>query len=164
MDELIKCDICGEYEGTNQQVAVHRRHCERKQQENAVRKDRVPFGERQQKLHAPRDEEAQKFHFRVFNDNWRKDPARIQRAKAAGYTLVEGYETPFNVGTNDDGSPIRGVLMKIPKEWYKEDQDKKRQELDRIDAAIKGGTLEQQQGDKRYVPDGIKIHANSKET
>ena len=52
---------------------------------------------------------------------------------AAGYEVVEDDRSGGNVGTNDDGSEIKGVLMRIPEKWYKEDQGKKARELDKID-------------------------------
>ena len=67
------------------------------------------------------------------------------------------------VGTNDDGSPIEGILMRIPQEWYDEDQALKQQEVDRVDEAIMAGTLESKAGDNRYIPDGIKIHSDNRE-
>lgn len=114
------------------------------------------------KLPLPPDADEKRFQYRWMNDDWAKDPSRIQKAEMAGYKPVEGMKKAI-VGTNDDGSPIRAICMAIPKEWYEEDKKAKFRELDKVDAAIKGGTLEQQANDKRYIPDGIKIHSNTNE-
>jgi len=90
----------------------------------------------------------------TFNENWQKDPRRIERAERAGYKRTDANKV--TVGTNDDGSPIYGVEMRIPKEWYEEDQAKKQKELDKVDEAINAGTFEAKDGDRRYTPDGIK--------
>lgn len=121
--------------------------------EEPDRTKRIPFGSPTAKLTAPDDPN---FQFRRFNDNWAKEPDRIKRAEAAGYTHVEGYE-PIRVGTNDDRTPIKGVLMKLPKDLYEADQALQQKEADRVDEAIQAGTLESKPGDNRYIPDGIKI-------
>ena len=54
--------------------------------------------------------------------------------------------------------------MRIPKEWYDEDQAEKQKEPDRVDEAIGKGQLEERPGDNRYIPDsGIKINADQLE-
>ena len=120
------------------------------------RKDRVPFGVPQQRFGAqPKDG----YHYRVFNDNWRKEPGRIRRALAAGYEKVP--DNPINgmaVGSNDDGSAISGVLMRIPDEWYEADQKKKQAEIDKVDQQILKGKFQEGANDKRYIPSmGIKM-------
>lgn len=171
MSELIKCNICNEYEGSERQVISHKIHCKKKEEtvnpmnveprkrEQSDRKKRVPFGQPEKRLNAPEDDE---YVYRVFNDNWRKEPQRIQRAEQAGYEHVEGWKE-VAVGTNDDGSPIKGRLMRIPKEMYEEDQRAKQREIDRVDEAILKGKLEERAGDNRYIPQGIKIHSNNRE-
>ena len=124
------------------------------------RRERVPFGVPQRKFPDVPDNDG--FQYRIINDNWMKDPARIIKAEKGGYEKVEGYDS-MNVGTNDDGSIIKGVLMRIPKDWYDEDQKEKRKEVDRVDEAIRKGKLEAQQGDNRYIPQGIKIHSSFNE-
>ena len=169
------CEACGEYSDiNNRKVNMHEIRCKKKhepeteeeimqqderEREKPDRRERVPFGFPQKKLHAPSDDG---FHYRVFNDGWAKEPGRIQRAQRAGYEIVEGWET-LPVGTNDDGSPIKGVLMRIPDEWYEEDQKAKQREVDKIDEAVKKGTIEKQQSDLRYSPDGIKVWASHNE-
>jgi hypothetical protein len=127
-----------------------------RERERPERSERVPFGVPRQRIIRPTGCENDGFQYRVFNDNWANDPGRIQRAKQAGYEVVDNFE-PLPVGSNDDGSPIKGVLMRIPQEWYDEDQKLKQKTVDAVDAAIKAGTLEQSASDKRYIPDGIKV-------
>jgi hypothetical protein len=123
------------------------------------RKERIPFGMPQRKFNCP---ENDGFHYRIFNDNWAADPGRIQRAKLAGYEIVEGSEQ-IPVGTNENGTAIKGILMRIPQTLFDEDQKLKQKEVDRVDEAIKGGTLEQGQNDKRYSRDGIRMWGSHSE-
>lgn len=124
------------------------------------RRERVPFGSPTRKLRAPNDDEN--YHYHIMNDNWQKEPGRIQRALDAGYQKVEGWN-PITVGTNADGSAIKGILMRIPRKFYNEDQESKQRENDRIDEAIKVGKFKEEAGDKRYIPEGIKIWSNQNE-
>lgn len=133
--EVFKCDICDNVEfDTFQKLQVHKTHCQKKH----TRKERVPFGVPVKRFNAP---EEDGHVYRVFNDNWRKEPGRIERARMAGYEMVNHERSGESVGTNEDGSEIKGVLMRIPKELYEEDQAKKQEQLDKIDAQIKGGSL-----------------------
>jgi len=66
-------------------------------------------------------------------------------------------------GSNEDGSPIEGVLMRIPKELYDSDQALKQKEIDKVDQEIHRGRFQEKPGDKRYIPpDGIKINESLK--
>lgn len=158
-----KCEVCGkEFDGENaeKQLRGHMMSHRESREEKEAKPDRVPFGTKERKYSAPADGDG--FEYRVFNDNWRHDPGRIARAEKAGYVRVEDSEM-HSVGTNDDGSPIKGVLMKIPKEYYEADQKLKQKDLDRVDAAIKGGKLEEGQDDNRYIPNGIKVWGSNSE-
>jgi len=78
----------------------------------------------------------------------------------AGYERVDHPESGRTVGTNEDGSEIKGVLMRIPEKWYKEDQDRKEENRRVMDDQIHAGTYKQKQGDGRYVPkEGIQIES-----
>ena len=141
MDEEKTCETCGVFKYTTEkQLLGHTYHCQKKQEtKEAVRKERIPFGSPEMKW-GPRKDDG--FHYRVINDNWKKEPGRVKRAMAAGYQVVEDHRSGGNVGTNEDGSEIKGVLMRIPNEWYKEDRGKKARELDKIDEQIHGGKFD----------------------
>jgi hypothetical protein len=159
------CEECGkEFEGANAKgmLAGHMKtHAARKRTntQDEKRKDRVPLGMPQRKFSCPSDDD---FHYRIVNDNWSKEPGRVQRAQEGGWEIVEKHD-PIAVGTNEDGSAIKGILMRIPQEMYDEDQKGKQKEVDKVDDQIKGGTLEQKQSDKRYSPSGIRVWSSKDE-
>lgn len=132
---------------------------ERSDNPSKDREERVPMGLPEKKLSCPSDDG---FHYHVFNDNWQKEPGRIQRALRGGYEIVENYE-PVPVGTNDDGSGIIGILMKLSHEFYDEDQKAKQKEVDKVDKQIMAGTLQAGADDKRYSPAGIRIWSGKDE-
>jgi len=114
-----------------------------------------------QKLsHAPFPDDG--YHYHIFNDNWRKDPNRIRNMQAKGYEVV-GDEADLHRGVNEDGSSISGIVMRIPQAIYDEDQKAKQGEVDKVDEAIGEGSLAQEPGDNRYIPDGIRIHSDNRE-
>ena len=176
-EEKLTCEFCGEYSGDKRQVNMHKLHCKskppeekEKEKEKEVkppererpapdRKERIPFSVPQRRLNSP---SGDGFHYRVFNDHWRKEPGRIQRALSAGYEVVQNFDS-MTVGTNEDGSEIKGVLMKIPQELYEADQKLKQREVDKVDEAIRGGKIEEKPGDNRYIPQGIKMWSNQNE-
>ena len=123
------------------------------------RKERVSMGSPERKFNCPSDDG---FHYRVFNDNWQKEPGRIQRAKNAGYEIVEGHDQ-IAVGTNEDGSAIKGVLMRQLQEHYDEDQAAKQKEIDKVDEQIMTGDFKKGKDDKRYSPDGIRIWSGTEQ-
>ena len=141
MDEEKTCETCGVFKYTTEkQLLGHTYHCQKKQgNKEATRKERVPFGKPEQRW-GPREPDG--FHYRVFNDNWKKEPGRVKRAIAAGYEIVDHEKSGMNVGTNEDGSEIKGVLMRIPDKYYKEDQANKARELDKIDQQIHRGKFD----------------------
>lgn len=127
-----------------------------------LRAERVPISVPDKKWSCP---ENDGYHYRVFNDEWMAKPGNIQAAIKAGYEFVESdneKERPKVVGTNENGSAIKGYLMRIPKVLYDEDQAAKQKEIDRVDAQIKNGNFQQGADDRRYVPKtGIKIESNN---
>ena len=125
----------------------------------ARRTTRIPFGRPEQRLSSPGDP---KFQYRVFNDNWSREPGRVERALNAGYEKVAGYPE-ISVGTNEDGTAIKGILMQIPIEFYEEDQKAKQKEVNRIDEEIHRGQLDTKPQDKRYIPSSG-IHIETKLT
>ena len=94
------------------------------------------------------------WHLHIFND----EGARIQEALEGGYEFVTrdevgsslsdrvtevntdlGEKVRFRVGTKEDGEGMFAYLMKIPKEWYLEDQKMLQEKNNRIDDAIRAG-------------------------
>lgn len=67
------------------------------------------------------------------------------------------------VGSLASGEPMRAFLLKIPKEWYLEDQKKESAERGKTDQAIRRGLLNTNSKDKRYRPtEGISIKESDK--
>jgi len=180
-DKIYTCEICHDYQGTKNQLRGHEPRCRAKMQEEQnntenieithtpeqaipeptlERRERIPFGVPKKNL--PSVPENDGFQYRIVNDKWARDPDRVKRAEEGGYTKVD-WHVPGPVGTNDDGSPIMGVLMRIPKDLYEADQKEKQKEVDRVDQAIRKGTIEKQPGERRYSPHGINIHSNYNE-
>lgn len=148
------CEYCGKDDFENHlQYNGHRLTCKEKPKGTSQedRKERIPFGVPVKRFNAPSNDG---FVYRVFNDQWRKEPGRIQRASNAGYEIVSSDITGMTVGTNDDGTEIKGVLMRIPKETYEEDQKAKQKELDKVDEQINRGRHTMQANEKRYIPSG----------
>jgi len=187
-DGIYECEFCGKTGDKKQPISVHEAHCRKKtetqemydklhpqddeieklEKETAgptreeieeLRRSRTPFGEPSQHWKA-RDDDGYKY--RVVNDNWMSKPNNMHDRISQGYRAVEGEGVQI-VGTNKDGSPITGVLMRIPSELYEEDQRRKQEPVDKIDEAINRGSLEEGSGDNRYIPQGIRIHSNTRE-
>jgi len=73
---------------------------------------------------------------------------RIEMFKRAGYEIVKakdygGYHRAGDPAPVDSavtrsvGGGIRGVLMEIPEEWYREDQEAKARKLDELENSIR---------------------------
>lgn len=140
--EMFPCYICNEAEfDTKQKLGAHQGHCKQKHPDRVERSTRVPFGVPVQKFNIS-EEDREKFHHHVFNDNWRKEPGRIQRALSAGYEFVEHERSGEAAGTNEDGSELHGVLMRQPKEMYEADQALKNKEIDKVDKQIQRGKFQ----------------------
>ena len=139
------CEYCGKDDfETSSQLQAHMMTCKSKniqerEEEIEERAERVPFGTPGQRFNVPKEDG---YVYRVFNDKWRIEPGRIQRARAAGYEFVEDEQSGSSVGTNEDGSEVKGVLMRIPKELYDEDQALKNKELDKVDKQIQRQALD----------------------
>lgn len=83
--------------------------------------------------------------YRIVNDV----DDRVELFKAAGYEVVSisearmasqrvGQGTPTgSVAEMPVGNGVNGVLMKIPKEWYEEDQAAKAAKIDEAERSIK---------------------------
>lgn len=122
------------------------------------RNKRVPFGIARTKLAV--DQQIEGFHLHWVNDT----PGRLGQALAGDYSFVEPAEIGLEdtrenkvmllVGTQEDGSPMNAYLMKIPLEFYYDDQTAGQSPLDQIDNAIRGGQLSApgDSSEGRYVP------------
>lgn len=124
-----------------------------------TREKRRPFGVPVSRLSIAYEIEG--YHLRWIND----EPGRIHQAQESGYEFVEPQEVGRDarednrvkelVGTQrNDSDPMFAYLMKIPMEWYLEDRDAVNAQVDKVDEAIRNGTLEKRAGDGRYVPSG----------
>jgi hypothetical protein len=117
------------------------------------RRVRKPFGSVEAKLKAPK---RPGYVRRWFNDS----PGRIERAREAGYELVmadDGKRVSHLGGKDDKGEPVMMYLMEIPEEYYREDQDAKRNSLHAINKAVYTGARNQEAGDNTYVPRDIQV-------
>jgi hypothetical protein len=138
--EMFKCWICNDAEfDSKQKLGAHQPHCKLKNPNYKERTNRVPVGVPTQRFTVPQNDG---YEYRVFNDNWKKEPGRIQRASVGGWELWEHERSGDAVSTNDDGSEVRGVLMRIPKELYDEDQASKNEEMDKVDKQIQRGKFQ----------------------
>tara|TARA_R110000868_G_scaffold28485_1_gene106744 strand:- start:35 stop:433 length:399 start_codon:yes stop_codon:yes gene_type:complete len=93
------------------------------------------------------------YHYRVFSDY----DDRIEAAKAAGYEVDTDnrkltdarVDVPGGMGaaTVSLGGGRKGVVMRIRKDWYQEDQAGKQQEVNNLEATIKGTAEKYERGD-----------------
>lgn len=109
-------------------------------QPESARKKRVPLGSRN-RLRYP---ERKGYVRRVFND----DHDRIQQALDAGYEFVTDHlpggdpraGDATQVGSKvmkEVGSGMKGYLMEIPEEYYKEDQKAKQERIALLESQMK---------------------------
>lgn len=83
------------------------------------------------------------FHYRIVNV---KDD-RVEQFKEQGYEAVSAtpvgdrqVDTPSTLGSGAEisvGQGMKAVLMRIPKEWYAEDQTAKQVQIDELEATMK---------------------------
>lgn len=121
-------------------------------QKSIPARKRHAFGTAQSKLAVENTDPN--FHYHWINDV----PGRIDEAMAGGYEFVKREEvsllpgvTPRNsapgdqvsaiVGKNEDGTALRAYLMKIPLEWYEENQKIIQDRVNLTDAAIREGRV-----------------------
>ena len=112
------------------------------------------------------------YHLHIMND----DRTRLQDATDNGYEFVSPDEIKgvsenvvsrngdlgdsrvrFLVGSQENGQPMYGYLMKIRQDWFDEDQAELQAKNDKIDNAIRKGTVTGE-NPAFYVPKGgIKV-------
>lgn len=107
------------------------------------RKSRVPLAEQRDTLTVADQEPG--FVYRWVNDV----EDRVNKFKLAGYDVVntpttvgdtkveDGLDKTSSIVEKAVGGKTKAVLMRIPEEWYDEDQAKKQKKNDAIDAAMK---------------------------
>jgi len=134
-------------------------------------RQRVPFGGRRAKLQLSK-EDAKALDEAGYKPRWinNKD-GRIQQALAGGYEHVKKSEAPsigqFSLTGNKnmngkvslivskgDGEPLEAFLMKIRKEFYKEDQFAKEEANISFDDALNKGQPGGNVVENQYVPEG----------
>jgi len=108
------------------------------------------------------------YHLHILND----DRNRLQEAQDNGYEFVTPSEIKgvsenvtsrngdigdsrvrFLVGTQENGQPLHGYLMKIRQEWYDEDQADLQRKNDQIDESVRKGAVNGN-NPHFYVPQG----------
>jgi len=114
---------------------------------------RTPINGRRQRLTV--SDMDPDFHYRVVNDV----DDKVASLEENGYTVVTDPKHRFgdkrvatptaegSVRTVSVGQGTTGVLMRIRKDWYKEDQAAKQREIDEVEQTIKRDAL---QGEGRY--------------
>jgi len=123
------------------------------------RNKRKSFGSAQLKLQV--DQTIDGFHIRWVND----EPGRLQYAQDCGYSFVEPEEVKWEAnkesrikvlaGTQKDKiTPMYTYLMKLPMEYYLEDKKLYMEKNKQFEDAIRGGKLDREPGDGRYIPSG----------
>lgn len=129
-----------------------------------TRKERVPVGGTRDIL-TVKDKDPN-YEYRFVNDL----PGRLLRFQDAGWEVVtddlkvgqEAVDAPSGkVGkavTKNVGHGTVGVLMRIPKEWYDEDQAAKQDKVDALEASmnedIRRGRIPYGDGQPGYTPTG----------
>lgn len=116
---------------------------------------RKPFGERRARLD---NTPIPGFQAYWFNDL----PGRIDQAKAAGYenvTDANGAPVKKVVGVMEGGGPLTAYRMKIPREWFEQDQADKEAPRKAIDQQMQQGGK-----DGGYASQGRPGYTESKES
>lgn len=115
------------------------------------------------------------YHLHILNDV----PGRLDQALAAGYEFVSqdevggvannvvsrntdlGDKVRFLVGVGANNEPMYAYLMKIEQDLYEEDQSTLQLRNDRIDEAIRGGTMNKAgNSTEGFYDAGIKVSRN----
>lgn len=100
---------------------------------------------------------------RWFNDS----PGRLHQKMQEGWNFVKNPETGENwmmVVNNamTEAGGLKGYVMEIPLQFYKEDQDAKQKSLDDLEQQIYGGTYNEEPDDRRYVPKSSPIRVETR--
>lgn len=99
------------------------------------------------------------FSYRLVNDT----PGRVERlTKDDTWDVVPevgGRKMDFHADRNTDGSSMRAVLLRKPRDWYEEDQQAKQARIEREMTQIKQGRVRNESGAEQdsahfYTPAG----------
>lgn len=99
---------------------------------------------------------------------WVNDtPGRVYQKQQLGWNIAKNPETGENwalVVNNaiTEAGGLKGYVMEIPLQFYREDQDAKQKKLDELDNQIYGGTYNEEPDDKRYVPKSTPIRVETR--
>jgi hypothetical protein len=90
------------------------------------------------------------YQYRIVNANLESDPDRVERLLEIGYEIVPAkkvgqvgdkrVDEPSAIGSASSvsvGKGTKGIVMRIPKEYYEEDQAAKQAEIDEVEQAQK---------------------------
>jgi hypothetical protein len=89
------------------------------------------------------------YEYRIVNDTG----DRVEQFKAAGYEVVSAKDVTVgdrrvtaasaegSLATVAVGGGVKGVVMRINKEWYAEDQARKQSDVDQTEASTKADAL-----------------------
>ena len=104
------------------------------------------------------------FEYRVVNSDDSRYAGRIEEMKKIGYIVCTEEEMGDEVGVEGSsvgsgigrpvGHGVRGVLMKIPKKFYEEDQRAKQAE---VDTTEEGMIPDELLNNKNAVGEGLKV-------
>lgn len=143
----------------------------RKAERKEAKRTRVPFGAKRSKLQLSQAEqedfERAGYHAHWFND----EHGRIQEALSAGYEFVQQSEAlslghgQLHEGNQDLSNRVskhvnkrppekKAFLMKIPLEFYKQDQEAKEEVNRQVDNSLRQGTPGGNVVENQYVPSG----------
>ena len=116
-----------------------------------ARPKRTPLGQRNRLSFGAQDPN---YVYRVINDQ----DERLMQAQEAGYEFVTGDQPlgdkrAAEGGKIDSrvskpvGNGVRGFLMRIPKEYYEEDQNAKLSKIEDLEKALKPNTAKGEYGE-----------------
>jgi hypothetical protein len=89
-------------------------------------------------------------HDLTVRDDW--DIVSDRDGKVKGDTAGDGAQVAVNAGNGADGKPVRAILVRKPKDFYKTDDAAKQRQIDAQEAALKGGSTPGGDQTNQYVP------------
>lgn len=107
------------------------------------------------------NDEGTRIHDLTVNDDWDFVVSRDGSAKADATGLGANVAVP--VGTDKNGAPVKGVLLRKRRDYHDEDELAKRRRIDELEAGLKQGATPGADQDRQYVPAaGIRIETGSR--